>query len=94
VVHGQTNEAAKTQEFIALQTRIQEEFAQYQADRFLISPKYAFLFTKFPIAGRLQQDRDSMAAWLRSVELAKANQQVFWRSLPSIKKFLKPKDNS
>jgi hypothetical protein len=94
VVHGHTIEAAKTQEFIALRARIREELAQYQADRFIVSPKYAFLFTKLPISERLQQDRDSMTAWLRSVELAKTNQQVFWRSLPTIKKFLQPKDNS
>jgi hypothetical protein len=43
-------EAAKAQEFIALQARIREKFAHNQADRFIISPKDTFLFTKIPMS--------------------------------------------
>jgi hypothetical protein len=42
VVHGHTVEAAKTQEFLTLQARIWEEYAQYQVDQSLFHQNMPF----------------------------------------------------
>jgi hypothetical protein len=77
VVHGHTMEETKRKESQQLQTKIQQEYAAYHLDKYIVSPKYSFLFTKKTLQERLFMDRYSMSSWLATVTAAKAAQSPF-----------------
>jgi hypothetical protein len=78
VVHGHSKEEEKAREKERLQRLVEEEFKLYQGDQFIVSPQFAYLFSRRTKEERLQMDRDALSSWLRTVQEAK-NYQIYFR---------------
>ncbi len=77
VIHGQPTEEAKLQEFKDLREAVQAAYASYQEDKFFVSPKFAYFFTRKTVDERASMARDSMSSSLHSMDATKAYQQAF-----------------
>jgi hypothetical protein len=85
VVHGHTSNEAKQREFDTLHSQVRAELAAYRTDKFIVSPEFSFLYTRKTEEERMLMDRDSLAAWLRSIKAAKTHHQILQQTLPTIK---------
>jgi hypothetical protein len=76
-VYGHTVEEKRENERQQLQNKIEQEFREYKANPFVVSPQHISLFTRRTLRDRKRMDRDSMASWLRSVEEANVTRLSF-----------------
>ncbi len=83
-VHGHTLEEEKLREKERLQSQVEEEFSLYHKDPFIVSPQFAYLFTRKTKEERQWLDRDALSSWLHTVAEAISHRLNFRQSLTKL----------
>ena len=73
MVHRHTRAESRAKEAAQLSSQVEHEFDLYQRDTFIVSPQFAYLFTK----KTKRMDRDAISSWLRTVAETKRHQMIF-----------------
>jgi hypothetical protein len=82
IVYGHSEEEVRNRELQKLREEVAAEYVAYAMD--LISHQFRYLFTKKSQEERQNMDYDSIMCWLRTVQEAKKEQQMFRERLSRV----------